>query len=338
MPTSDNEGLVRAAEVARRLVAGQLDDGIAPLAARIHTMISGPLGLALARQQTVIDLATKRMQFDVAPIAAQLQIFNDQLADQVRPIVAHLLDTSELLGARIAAQLHSILVPIWEWRNQLLPSNLVELDPDELKAAAAVSLDDGIPVAWVPSVRIVRRLLDAADRSERMAVLLEHAQVILDECEAAMVEVGGSWSERCREAIGAYRAGFIGPAQSHAANLVVLRVFAPDPSTPESGPARHLTKARKAAKNGGRGEIDDVSILEVSDNLTLRPVVHALAQWFPGDTDQFPELFSRHVTAHAIGEDQATGPEKALVAVMLATSILCEFPTDQEVCETSSIS
>lgn len=279
-------------------------------------MISGPVGLALARQQVVIDLAKKRMQFDVAPFAAQLQVFNDRLAERIRPIVAQFLDTNEVLDARIAAQTSFDPRTDREWRHQLLPSNLVDLDPDELNAVAAVSLEDGIPVAWVPSVGIVRKLLGAADRSEKDG----HPSRTRSRDPGRVRGCHDRGRRQLRRTLP--RSDRCAPRRLHRAGPVTC--------------SERLSNAREAAKNGGRGEIDDVSIHELSDNLTLRPVVQALARWFPGDSGQFPELFSRHVTAHAIGEDQATGPAKALVAVMLATSLLCEFCTDEPVDKMSS--
>ena len=95
-----------------------------------------------------------------------------------------------------------------------IPSNL--RDVQGLDIVFSVALEEGIPLGWVPRSAIVTELMEADGPQERLRVLTERRDDILDDCEDALAQVSDEWAAQCREAIRTLRAGLCGAAQSHA--------------------------------------------------------------------------------------------------------------------------
>jgi hypothetical protein len=196
-----------------------------------------------------------------------------------------------------------------------LPINL--RDVDALDAIARVTLEEGIPLSWVPRADIVQALVDAPTPEDRARLLEDHHDEILDDCERALVEIGHEWAQQCAAAIGALRAGWVGPAQSHAAGIIdsiVLRLLGQD--------------GRKRAKERAAADFDDLPLRIAAESLVLRPLYQALTTWWPSSGDPPPDRFARHSTAHAVGHPGVFARRHALIAVMLATSLTVQFWND----------
>lgn len=189
----------------------------------------------------------------------------------------------------------------------------------KLEDVARITLDEGLPLSWVPRTEIVEALVDAADDHEREQILTDRFDDILDDCSAVLVDIACEWADQCRSAIGALAAGFDAPAQSHAGNIidsVVLRLLG--------------RTGRDIAKKNTQHEFAALPLQLVSESLTLRPLYRAFTQWFPDGGDRPPEHFARHATAHAVGHRGLFGKHQALIAVMLATSLTRQFWDDPD--------
>ena len=186
-----------------------------------------------------------------------------------------------------------------------------------------MAFDEGIPLSWVPRPEIVEELLDANGREERQRVLTDRFQDILQDCSEVLAHTHGEWAHQAQSAVDALAAGFAAPAQSHAANVidsVVLRVYGP----PAVQPKKLLP--RDYAKVLASRDYTDLANDEIlTDYFTCLPLDRAFVSWFPDDGDPPLERFSRHVTAHAVGTPRVFDTTKALVAVMLATSLVRQF-------------
>src|SRR6266516_4295011 len=79
--------------------------------------------------------------------------------------------------------------------------------------------ETGWSLVWVPRAEIIRQLIDAG-KDARGEVLLGAAQEIIDDLDFAVSEGKHPQRREVRDAvaqaIGAFRAGFPGPAQSYA--------------------------------------------------------------------------------------------------------------------------
>ena len=122
------------------------------------------------------------------------------------------------------------------------------------------------------------------------------------------------WRAECREAVDALRAGFRGPAQSHASNIIDSIVL-----------DLHGRDGRQHAKAKARETFEDTSLQLAAENLSLRPLFLAFVPWFPHSGEPPPEHFTRHATAHAVGRGGVFNSTSALVAVMLATSLTMQY-------------
>jgi hypothetical protein len=227
--------------------------------------------------------------------------------------IAAKFDYSALTG-----QLSSVLERFnWEALRKAvqswLPSNLGSAR--DLDVVARLSLEEGLPLAWVPRAEIVQELTSAATPEERRRILSEHFDEILDDCEAVLADVSHDWADECRNALRALRQpGLEGPAQSHAGNIidsVVLAILG--------------RKGRDIAVQRAEEPYQDLPLHVAVENLVLRPLFLGFARWYPHSGDPVPAHFARHPTAHAVGHVGVFSRQNALIVVMLATSLTVQF-------------
>ena len=121
--------------------------------------------------------------------------------------------------------------------------------------------------------------------------------------------------DACREAVAAARAGLTRAAQSLAASVVdsAVRLVVPQLSS-----SYYPKVIEKVSSN------EDPYMQDLREVATYWPVAPALRPFWGHKGDPTPTDFNRHASAHAVGSEQYT-PANALVALMLATSMLREF-------------
>ena len=228
-----------------------------------------------------------------------------------------LLKQQTELFARISEQLAASLPKIDTSRiraalERWIPTNLKEVG--RLDEVATISVEEGIPLSWVPRGEIVVALLEASDSEGRRAILVERQADILDDCIEALLTTEHEWASECREAVNAIRAGFYGPAQSHGSNIIDSIVL-----------GLHGKHGRQHAKDQASETFEEMPLQLAAENLSLRPLFLAFARWFPDSGDPPPDHFARHATAHAVGHAGVFDPSSALIAVMLATSLTVQY-------------
>ena len=218
------------------------------------------------------------------------------------------------LARRIVVDFPRIDLRWIEAFDRLTPSNLRGLLMQELGIVAAVAFQEGLPLSWVPRGEIVAALIKADSPQARRRILLEHRDDILDDCELALATSSHEWAVQCRSAIATLRCGHVGPAQSHASNIVdsIVQTFA-------------SARPRALAVGKARRDFDEIPFQQVASYLTLRPLDRAFIQWRPNSGNPLPTHFARHPTAHAVGQTGLFDPLNALVAVMLAASLTIQF-------------
>ena len=198
--------------------------------------------------------------------------------------------------------------------DRLTPSNLRKLPFRELDVVASVALDEGLPLSWIPRGEIVAALITADGPQARHRILLERLVDILDDCELALATSEHEWALQCRSAVTALRYRLVGPAQSHASNIVdsIVQTFS-------------TARPRTLAVENARRDFAEIPFEQLTHYLTVRPLDRALIQWWPNSDEPLPAHFARHPTAHAVGHAGLFGSLNALVAVMLATSLTVQF-------------
>ncbi|HJQ46911.1 MAG TPA: hypothetical protein VJ870_11400 [Amycolatopsis sp.] len=122
-----------------------------------------------------------------------------------------------------------------------------------------------------------------------------------------------------RQAIQALRADLPAPAQSAAANLadhLLRRLFVPLDG-------KYVYKATGQRVTSLSAQISVASLhylLILREFATLMPVPRSLTEWWPNRDMPLPDTFSRH----AIAEPDQVNHVNALIAIMLAVSLLCQ--------------
>lgn len=200
-----------------------------------------------------------------------------------------------------------------------LPPNLRTIS--HLDRVVTLASDEALPLAWVPRTDIVEQLSDVSTREECQSVLDAHIQDILDDCEAVLETTHHEWTVQCRLAIRTFQLGLEAPAQSHAANIIDSVILAAGPQR-----GRDAGKNRGEAKTMAKIGYNDLPFRYPAEHLALMPLHYGFDIWYPGDP--IPSRFSRHATAHAVGQPGVFSRHNALVAIMLATSLTAQFWDD----------
>jgi hypothetical protein len=191
-----------------------------------------------------------------------------------------------------------------------LPTNL--RDVEDLEAVAAITLEEGIPLAWVPNAALIDELLACPSAEARMNFLDERRDVVLDDCTEVLDGITDPWATAARQAIDAMRGGYSAPAQSHAANLIDSIVLA-------------IAGDRAKVMKHAHADVMRMPFLQAGQALVLRPLARALTRWYVTDATPPPDFFARHVVCHGVGRDGVFSERNALIGVMLATSLVVEF-------------
>lgn len=290
--------------------------------ASTHTALidAGALSVATAQTQWAASL-TKSVDFSALNQAVASSAALTAFTETSQALAETLKQQTDFL-AKIAENFRFDLpkLDLSKWIEALdrwIPANLRGV-PDVDKVAA-VALDDGVPLSWVPRSEIVVAIVGASSREERHSILVERTTEILDDCEGALAGYDNEWATQCKNAIGALRAGFDPPAQSHASNIIDSIVLA------------LLGNREDAKKRAAETEFDDLPLQLAAENLALRPLFRAFTAWWPTSGDTPPDHFARHATSHAVGHVGVFAPLSALVAVMLATSLTVQYSPDDAV-------
>lgn len=277
---------------------------------------TGSTAQAMAAQKQWADSLAKSVDFSALSRAVASSAALDSWASTSAAFNESLRKQTEFF-ARIAEDITFKLPTIDTSKlvaalDRWIPVNLRHIVA--LDVVATVALEEGLPLSWVPRAELVVLLIEADGPDARVGILVEHRDDILDDCETALVPIKSEWAAQCRNAVAALRAGFDGPAQSHASNIIDSIVL-----------ALHGKNGRLHAKKRAQENLDDLPLQLAAENLSLRPLFRAFTTWYPNTGIDPPDYFARHATSHAVGQPGVFAPISALIAVMLATSLTVQY-------------
>jgi hypothetical protein len=201
-------------------------------------------------------------------------------------------------------------------RRQRYPLNWVSKTlRTDLGIAFPIIKDEGIPLVYVPRADIFTPVLVAEDRAERIRILMQRKDDVLDDCaDALTVDMHSNVEDQVplvREAVSAYRTGVAAAAQA-------LAVVACDTLIKSHIDYRYPNAQRRAIP----GDLDAAilgNILRIE--LAVAPVVKFLTDWSPESGQPQPQELSRHVTVHHATTAHLRD-DNGLIAVMLATGLI----------------
>jgi hypothetical protein len=263
------------------------------------------------------------------PFAGLSQAFTESMAGQFRPV----LDSLTSKWTRQFSEAFSLhidrLIPheAFEGLRESVPQNWQEIHDAEWDVdwdAALATMNEGIPLIWVPGAPVVRRLLRAGNAEARLAILKECRHEIANDCAAVLEDVTAHellpLAGLAADASRALRERHCAASQALSANVFdtwlrgaarrgILFSFPPR--------ARFRYQRVRAQMHRVNG---DVRLAELKASGALTPVIMALAEFDPDD-GVAPTSFGRHATAHAAGPEQYSDTN-AVIALMLTTSVL----------------
>lgn len=186
---------------------------------------------------------------------------------------------------------------------------------------------EGIPLAWAPREETLVDLLSAGDRADRIAILLDRADDIADDCAEALSDLEGDLQGLASLALSAvetYKAGFGPAAMTLAVNVV------------ESAVTRVMPGKSHNASKLIDFPLMHAPFLYLRGFVSLLPLISFYESWKPGYGTR-PQNLSRHVVAHGLtGSDER--PEEPILALMYAASVLRGLKdwTDLELADVAS--
>ena len=184
------------------------------------------------------------------------------------------------------------------------------IESELLAAMLVVTQQEGIPVIGVVPREVEDELLYASDAPERSRILALRKEEILTHCLSRLSYIQGELAHQCRNAVVALREGRYSAAQALAACVSDSTLI-----------ALYGRNGSQTAKEYARQDVMSLPLHQVRENLVLKPIDHAFTTWYPDQGLPMPDHFSRHATIHAVGHPGLFSEEKALIAVMLATSL-----------------
>lgn len=194
----------------------------------------------------------------------------------------------------------------------------------DIERVLSVIQGDGLPLTWVPRADVVDEVLRAADRTARVAVLLDHKVELIEDCHQVLdsihEEILAGQLSLARKAVDALADGHDEAAQALA--VVVT----------ETAVARGISGRYEEAKKQVLFDPETVPLVRLRLRAALAPIGHFYTTWYPNSGAPAPEALSRHVTVHQADQSHYT-PGNAIVAALLATSVLRAFQELEELAD-----
>jgi hypothetical protein len=205
-----------------------------------------------------------------------------------------------------------------------------------------IAIKDGIPLAWVPTTRLVREIGELSTREERIGRLLANAEEVVDQCDEMIAECVDPWLASTQplaaSTVRAWKAGEGMAAMALAVNL-----------------AEDLAFDISEGSRGFRSENDEISWNEEQkkigskyakavyrsnplnpyvysaflDDVVRAPIPHFFVPWGKSLGAAVPSRLSRHVAVHRPTTTHYTR-ENSLLAIMLVASFLREMQKKEE--------
>lgn len=192
------------------------------------------------------------------------------------------------------------------------PNWTEEIELKHFEHAEQIIQTEGIPLAWVPREEILLGLLTASSREARIAIVLEHADAIADDCLEALTGLSSPFeghARLARDAVASFKAGFHSPAMALAVNVT------------ESAVNQHMPGASHNTWKLVNFPLEHVEFRVLRGFVALKSLATFYTSWNPKFGRPRPEALSRHVIAHALtGFDEQ--PEEPIIALMHVASIL----------------
>jgi hypothetical protein len=269
----------------------------------------------VARTQEFLRQATEPLEHAISESQRFQQIIRDSIPDL--SFIVPRIDWGNFRGlAEVVATAQGVI-------EREVPSNWSRESFDY--TAMPPVLEEGTPLAWVPSAPVIRELLNASDAQARARVLEVNAEEIVATCREALSAVSQQGLREQAALLGdcltMVEADLSSGAQALAASVwdtVYRAVWRAEPSLKTAG----FFKYKNVAKRHPKIDLDDSTLRQFRQACVFAPFVKASEDFY--DSHPVPRAFNRHATVHAAGSSQYSRAN-ALTALMLAVSLVREL-------------
>jgi len=201
----------------------------------------------------------------------------------------------------------------------------------------SIAVDDGIPLAWVPPMRIVRELAQRSTRDERISFLLDNAEEVVDQCSDAIGECDdpglGSIQPLAASVVRAWEVGEGMAAMGLAVNLAEDLAFdvangsrsfrSEEAAAAWSGELNKIRK-NKYKQATYRANYSPHLFPQFLGDVVRAPIPHFFSSWYSSTGEPAPSRLSRHVAVHRPSTEHYTAANR-LLSVMLVASFMREM-------------
>ncbi|MFE4258203.1 hypothetical protein [Streptomyces sp. NPDC056883] len=285
---------------------------------REAAVVFGALAADAARTREALRQAISPL----IPVIADIQRYGQTIRDNM-PDLSFLSSIAPQIDPEWFRGLADVLVTAHGIIRKTLPSNWLGESFDYTVMVSV--LNEGIPLAWVPSAPVIHGLLAAPDARARLRVLEANTEEIVAACRKALSEVSQPGLQQqvalLEDCLAMVEADLPAGAQALAASVwdtVYRAVWRADPLLKTPGWFKYKEVTRKLPK----ADLDDSTLLAFRHACVLAPIVKGLEEFRDGHP--IPSAFNRHATTHAAGASQYT-TANALTVLMLAVSLVREL-------------
>ncbi|GAA3595534.1 hypothetical protein GCM10022198_19240 [Klugiella xanthotipulae] len=198
-------------------------------------------------------------------------------------------------------------------RRSLIPANWPENFEEFLPAIEEALNVEGLPLAWVPRREIFLKLVTASSAEERIVILHEHRDAVLEDCTKLVLGFENDFMAAqiplAEEVIEACHSGHWRVAAVSAVMIVHTIVENLDwPTNPQG-----------LVKNHGfaGSSVSDETI----EKATRAPFVSFYVEWHPKSGKPQPKGIARHMISHRVS-DEHLDEHNCMIAVMLMASLM----------------
>lgn len=235
-----------------------------------------------------------------------------EYSERIGAAAARMIDPAIASVARATAVLDKI-----DWV-ALLDSMRAALPPNwdasvDIELIESILNDEGIPLVFVPTNSILNKLLAAATRADRVAILLQNKEEVLRDCQSTLAGVTHSTLAGqlplAKDAVASCQDGHAPSGQALAVSVVETIV------------SNIVGMNYGQAKQELVLDLDDLPYTQVRVKAALAPIPKFYTSWHPKGKLPPPEELSRHVSIHQADVRHYT-EENALIASMLVASVM----------------
>lgn len=202
-----------------------------------------------------------------------------------------------------------------------IPPNWEELTFSQMEDVAKLMQRTGWSLAWTPPGAVIEKVLAEKDAEAAGQLLLAAEGQIIDDLDRLLrdsqLEATGAVRKAARDALEAYRSGYLAPAQALTTVALTHAIHS------------HLEELKLSEARGALSEFksEEADIWIFRFSAVASALATTLEASYPGDPP--PQKYNRHASTHGLSASQY-GQLNSLTSLMLLISLIVEIEATAE--------